>query len=103
MKRGCECFVPCVKDGWIDGILLVKYLMRLKIVRKLINANDKILNIYPALNGPKIINAVLINTRQAIRVNNMASYFCVIRYIDLSRISKILGISLAKRHHVEAG
>ena len=19
MKRGCECFMPCVKDGWIDG------------------------------------------------------------------------------------
>ena len=20
MERGCECFMPCVKNGWIDGI-----------------------------------------------------------------------------------
>ena len=37
------------------------------------NAIDKILHITPTLNGPKIINAVLINARQAIRVNNMSS------------------------------
>ena len=23
MKRGCECFMPCVKDDWIDGSDLV--------------------------------------------------------------------------------
>ena len=49
-------------------------------MRSLINANDKILHITPALNAPKIINAVLINARRPIRVNNMSSYFCVIRY-----------------------
>ena len=21
--RGCECYMPCVKDGWIDGIFRV--------------------------------------------------------------------------------
>ena len=46
-------------------------------MRELIHVNDKILNITPALNGPKIIKAVLINARQAIRVNNMSSYFFV--------------------------
>ena len=54
-------------------------------MRELINANDRILNITPALNGPKIINVVLINARRAIRVNNMISYFCVIRYQTLHR------------------
>ena len=48
-------------------------------MRHLINANDKILHITMALNDPKIINTVLINARQAIRVNNMSSYFCVIK------------------------
>ena len=19
-EKGCKCFMPCVKDGWIDGI-----------------------------------------------------------------------------------
>ena len=60
---------------------LVKYLTRVKRVRHLINANVKILHISPALNDLKIINAALINARRAIRVNNMTSYFCVIRYI----------------------
>ena len=27
MKRGCECFMPCVKDGWIDGIKIEKYIL----------------------------------------------------------------------------
>ena len=22
--RGCECYMPCVKDGWIDGNKTVK-------------------------------------------------------------------------------
>ena len=43
------------------------------------NANDKILHINPVLNDLKIINAVSINARRAIRVNNMSSYLCVIR------------------------
>ena len=43
---------------------VVKYLTRVKRVRHLINANDKILHITPALNDPKIINAVLINARR---------------------------------------
>ena len=55
-------------------------------MRHLINANDKILHITPALNDPKIIHAVLINARQAIRVNNMSSYFCVIRYISIGKV-----------------
>ena len=50
-------------------------------MRHLINANDKILHITPALNDPKEINAVLINTRRAIRVNKISSYICVIRYV----------------------
>ena len=45
-------------------------------MRHLINANDKILHITPALNGPKIINAVLINARWAIHVNNMSLFLC---------------------------
>ena len=47
-------------------------------MRHLINANDKILHITPALNDLKIVNAVLSNARRPIRVNNTSSYFCVI-------------------------
>ena len=49
----------------------------------LIKANDKILHITPALNDPKIINAVLINARRPIRVNNMSSYFLCNKVIIL--------------------
>ena len=49
----------------------------------LIKANDKILHITPAVNDPKIINAVLINARRPIRVNNMSSYFLCNKVIIL--------------------